>query len=113
METLGSENSGLDNLRKFSAEILPVIGGFGPYDTFFELTCEEALFQLVDSEGLGCGGGGIMFGPAFDDNGEQITASIDLSDDSEITLFFNEGFADGGCGGQMGETVTKMVLTKI
>ena len=109
-----SLEEGAPNVRSFFAQVLPDIGGFGPYQTFFEITCDnKALYQLMNSQGLGCGGGGIMFGPSFDSNGQQIAGSIDVADDSEIELFFDEGFADGGCIGNQGETATRLVLTKI
>ena len=105
--------SGSNSLRQFSSEVLEEIGGFGPYDTTFEILCDRAVYQLMDTQGLGCGGGGIMFGPALDENGEFITEPLDPNDDSRVILFFNEGFSNGGCPGQTGETVTKMVLTKL
>lgn len=101
-----------DNLRSFSSLVLPDIGGFGPYETTFQIECDKALYLLMDTNGLGCGGGGIKFGPAFDSNDQQITALIDIDDDSEIVLFFNPGYNDGGCIGMNGETEVKMVLTK-
>lgn len=105
--------AGSSTLRSFSTLVLEAIGGFGPYDTVFDIVCDQAVYQLMDTGGLGCGGGGIQFGPAMDANGAVITEPLDLNDDSQIVLFFNEGFASGGCAGQTGETATRMVLTKM
>ena len=103
---------GSSTLRQFAAVVLPGIGGFGPYTTKFALVCDKTEFVLMDSEGLGCGGGGIMFGPPKDANGLAIGAPLDLTDDSSIKLIFNEGFSSGGCGGQTGATESVMILTK-
>ena len=104
---------GSSTLRSFSTLVLEAIGGFGPYDTIFDIVCDQAVYQLMDTGSLGCGGGGIQFGPARDASGAVITEPLDLNDDSQIVLFFNEGFANGGCPGQTGETMTRMVLTKM
>lgn len=101
------------SLRQFSADILPSLGGFGSYNTTFRIDCEGAFYLLLDTYGLGCGEGSIMFGPAFDSDGQQIPGPINLEDDSEIILYFNEGFDSGGCDELIGETQTRMVLTKI
>ena len=103
---------GSSTLRAFDAVVLPGIGGFGPYTTRFDLVCDKAVFELMDTNGLGCGGGGIAFGPVFDENKIAVGAPLDLTDDSEIRLVFNEGFATGGCAGQTGDTETVMILTK-
>ena len=104
--------TGSTTLRSFESLVLPAIGGFGPYTNRFDLVCDQAVFELMDSSPLGCGGGGIMFGPARDDNNIPIGAPLDLSDDSVIRLIINEGFASGGCAGQTGDTQTTIVLTK-
>lgn len=104
--------SGSSTLRQFAAVVLPGIGGFGPYTTQFDLVCDKTEFVLMDSNGLGCGGGGIMFGPAKGDDGLNIGAPLDLGDDSSITLIFNEAFASGGCPSQSTPTTTTMILTK-
>ncbi len=104
---------GSSTRRTFSTVVLDEIGPFGPFATTFDIVCDQAVFTLMDTAGLGCGGGGIQFGPALDANGVPITEPLDLDDDSQIVLFFNEGFASGGCGGQTGETMTRMVLTRM
>lgn len=103
---------GSTTLRTFDAVVLPGIGGFGPYTTRFDLVCDKAVFELMDTNGLGCGGGGIAFGPVLDENKIAVGAPLDLTDDSEIRLVLNEGFATGGCAGQTGDTETTIVLTK-
>ncbi len=105
--------SGSFTLRSFRSIVLPDIGGFGPYTTTFEILCDKAVYNLMDTQGLGCGGGGIMFGRTLDENGAIITEPLDPSDDSSVVLFFDAGFADGGCPWQTGETQTKMILTKL
>ncbi len=112
LEVTVSTVPGSSTLRTFESLVLPGIGGFGPYITRFDLVCDQAVYELMDSNGLGCGGGGIMFGPVLDENRIAVGAPLDLSDDSVITLIFNEGFASGGCGGQTGDTETRMILTK-
>ncbi len=104
---------GSGTLREFQAPVLPAIGPFGPYTTRFDMVCDRAVFVLMDTNGLGCGGGGIQFGPALDDNKIAIGGPLDLTDESRIELIFNEGFANGGCAGQTGDTNTKIILTKI
>ena len=104
---------GSNSVRSFQCTMFPEAGSYGPYKTTFEVLCDKAIFQLMDTEGLGCGGGGVLFGPAFDKNGTIISEPLDPNDDSRVVLFFNEGFANGGCPGFMGETATKMVLTKL
>lgn len=102
LEILGS--------RKFSSNLLPEIGPFVG-STEFLIDCNQAIFQISNT-GVGCGGL-ILFGPSLNPDGIQITAPINLEDDSEIILYINEGYSDGNCSGQTGTTNTKMVLTKI
>lgn len=101
-----------DNIRSFSSLIFPDIGSFGPYETTFQLECDNARYLLMDTNGLGCGNGGIMYGPSYDTDGEQVTAPLDINDDSEIILYFNPGYADGGCPALDGDVQVKMILTK-
>lgn len=61
---------------------------------------------------IGCGSN-IEFGPAFDADGSQIVSGPILHDGSIIVLYFNEGYRNGNCDNQTGETATKMVLSKI
>jgi len=103
---------GSSTLREFDAVVLPGIGGFGPYTTRFDLVCTQSIFELMDTNGLGCGGGGIMFGPVLDEFKIAKGAPLDLTDDSVIKLIFNEAFASGGCPSQSTPTETTMVLTK-
>lgn len=99
--------------RRFSSLILPAIGGYGPYTSIFDLVCDKAEFEIMDSDGLGCGNGGILFGPVVDDNGIPVGAPIDLNDDSVIKLLVNEAFANGGCAALGGGTETTIILTKM
>lgn len=100
-------------LRSFSTLVLPGIGGFGPYETTFDIECEQATYQKMESNGLGCGTGEITFGPAFNEDGDQITAPLDIEDDSEIILYFDPSFTDGGCPSMQELPTTKLTLTKI
>ena len=98
--------------RYFQSSIFPEIGNLGPYQTSFFIDCEKARYDLMDSNGLGCAGGGtIKFGPSFDMSGEQVTAPIDPNNDQTIILFFNQGYSNGSCPA-LEPTNTKMTLTK-
>lgn len=108
-----SPEPGSNTLRSFQSEILPDVGPHGPFKTTFDVLCDRAIYQLMDTESVGCGLGAIMYGPALDENGEALSEPLDPNDDSRIVLFFNEGFADGGCVALQVETQTKMVLTKL
>jgi len=97
----------LENLIRNYFQISALLWG----QQLSKITCEEAIY-ITGATAVGCGST-IVFGPVFDDQGIQLTAPIDLENDSEIILFLNEGYEDGNCAGQSGETQTKMVLTKM
>ena len=101
---------GSTTLREFSSTLLPAIGGFTG-TTRFDIICDRAAL-LSGNTGVGCGGT-IIFGPAFDANGVELSEPLNLNDDSQIILFVNEGAAPGNCGGQAGETMSQLTLTRL
>lgn len=77
-------------VRTFDVTYLPGIGGFA--QTFsIDLLCEITRFRPHDT-GLGCGGGSITLEPG------EADGTMDLTDDSEITVTFINQVQDGGCG---------------
>ena len=92
--------AGSSTKRSFDAVYLQA-GGFGqPASTFtMDFVCDIVVMDPGQGTGLGCGGT-ITIGPS------PTSASVDISDDSSFTLFFDEFVNDGGCGvGAITQTV--------
>jgi len=106
--------NGVTSIRQFSAVLLPELGSFSPVVSSFELLCNKAVFVGVDT-GVDCNGeetdNSINFAPAFDINGIPLSETLDLSDDSEIILFINEGAQPGNC--TLNNTQSQLTLTKM
>lgn len=76
--------------RRFEFSYLPGVGGFA--ETFeLEFICTEAVV-VKHTAGVGCGAGGIVWGP------QGISTAFDINDDSSFSLSFSDFVEDGGCG---------------
>jgi len=95
--------AGSSTLREFTSNFLPAIGPF-PDVTRFDIVCDQAVL-ISGNTGVGCGGT-IIFGPGAS------SAPLDLTDDSTIVFFVDEGANPGNCGGQAGTTDSMLTLTK-
>jgi hypothetical protein len=91
--------------REFSTIYLPGIGGFGPYQAVFDIVCDKVVFEGMVS-GVGCGGGSLTVGPI-----PGMDSPADITDDSQIVLYMNEGFNTAGCA-SVSANMVKVVLTK-
>ena len=111
VELVTVDNS--NSLREFSTELLPDLPSLVAI-TRFELFCEMAVFVSADT-GIDCNGeetdNSINFGPAIDVFGNPLSEFLDLTDDSEIVLFVNEGADPGNCS--LNDTQSRLTLTKM
>lgn len=79
--------------RSFAFVYLADLGvGNDPVDFVFDIVCTIVVPDDNQGTGLGCGGT-ITMGPQSDSFG-----SVDVEDDSTITIDLNEWVDDGGCG---------------
>jgi len=105
---------GSNTLREFSAELLPNLNPTLPAITRFELFCDMAVYVSADT-GIDCNGietdNSINFGPAIDLLGNPLSVFLDLTNDSQIILFVNEGADPGNCS--LNNTQSRLTLTKM